>query len=87
METIKNSQEQNESRDALHPEWPAQYVVTNRETGTVIWCKTYAQATNMAVEAHGSITNTETCPRAVVEATLREARERMDCGAGADRGK
>ena len=25
METIKNSQEQNESLDRLHPEWPAQY--------------------------------------------------------------
>lgn len=73
-----NSQETNENLDRLHPEWPAQYVLTNEDTGTVVWFENY----DAAVRAHstygGTITNTETCPRHVIEATLRNARDNMD---------
>jgi len=77
MET-NNSQEQNEALGRLHPEYPAQYVLTNEYTGTVVWFENY----NAAVRAHsiygGTITNTETCPRHVIEATLRNARDKME---------
>lgn len=73
-----NSQETNENLDRLHPEWPAQYVLTNEDTGTVVWFENY----DAAVRAHstygGTITNTETCPRHVIETTLRNARDNMD---------
>ena len=32
-----NSQQTNENLDRLHPEWPAQYVLINEQTGTVVW--------------------------------------------------
>lgn len=73
-----NSQETNENLDRLHPEWPAQYVLVNEDTGTVVWFENY----DAAVRAHstygGTITNTETCPRHVIEATLLNARDNMD---------
>lgn len=74
----KNSQETNENLDRLHPEWPAQYVLINEQTGTVVWYENYQSAVNAHATYGGNIYNTETCPRHVIETTLRNARAHMD---------
>lgn len=84
METINNSQEQNEALDRLHPEYPAQYVLTNEDTGTVVWYESYQRAVTEHEVYGGIIINTDTCPKSAIQASLNAARKRMNNGTGTD---
>jgi len=77
METIKNSQEQNESLDRLHPEWPAQYVLVNTERGSVAWYESHDGAVRDQAQYGGSVINTKTADPEFVKRVLDNARKNM----------
>ena len=77
METIKNSQEQNESIDQLHPEWPSQYVLVNTEKGSVVWYDSHDGAVRDQSKYGGSIINTKTADPGFVKRVLDNARKNM----------
>lgn len=77
METINNSQEQNESLDQLHPEWPSQYVLVNTERGSVRWYESHDGAVRDQSLYGGSIINTRTADAEFVKRVLENARRNM----------
>lgn len=77
MEQISNSQEQNESLDRLHPEWPAQYLLVNSERGSVVWYESYDGAVRDYAFYGGSIINTRTADPEFVKRVLKNARRNM----------
>ena len=77
METINNSQEQNENLDQLHPEWPGQYVLVNAERGSVVWYDSYDGAVRDHAKYGGSIINTRTADAEYVKRVLENARKNM----------
>ena len=77
METIKNSQEQNESLDRLHPEYPGQYVLVNTERGSVAWYDSHDGAVRDQSKYGGSIINTATADAEFVKRVLDNARKNM----------
>lgn len=77
METIKNSQEQNESLDGLHPEWPSQYVLVNAERGSVAWYESHDGAVRDQAQYGGIIINTRTADAEFVKCVLDNARKNM----------
>lgn len=77
METIKNSQEQNENIDQLHPEWPAQYVLVNSERGSVVWYEGHDGAVRDQALYGGTIINTRTADAGFVKRVLDNARKNM----------
>lgn len=77
METINSSQEQNESLDQLHPEWPSQYVLVNTERGSVVWYDSYDSAVKNHATYGGSIINTKTADPEFVKRVLDNARKNM----------
>lgn len=77
METIKNSQEQNESLDHLHPEWPSQYVLVNAEKGSVVWYDSHDGAVRDQLQYGGSVINTKTADPEFVKCVLDNARKNM----------
>lgn len=77
METIKNSQEQNESLDRLHPEWPSQYVLVNAERGSVAWYESHDGAVRDQAQYGGIIINTRTADAEFVKCVLDNARKNM----------
>lgn len=81
----KNSQETNENLDRLHPEYPAQYVLINEETGTVVWYENYQRAVIEHELYGGNIINTENCPPSAIKASLAAARARMNNGSRSDK--
>ena len=76
METINNSQEQNEALDHLHPY--GQYVLVNTETGSVVWFEDYNDAVRNHSKYGGSIINTATADPEFVQRTLANARRKMN---------
>lgn len=76
METIKNSQEQNEQLDQLHPEY-GQYVLVNTEKGSVVWYESHDNAVQDQARYGGTIINTATADPAFVKRTLANARKNM----------
>ena len=76
MENIKNSQEQNEALDQLHPEY-GQYVIVNTERGIIQWYESHDAAVRDLVKTGGSIINTATADPAFVKRTLDAARKNM----------
>ena len=76
METIKNSQEQNEQLDQLHPEY-GQYVLVNTEKGSVVWYESHDNAVQDQARYGGTIINTATADPAFVKRTLADARKNM----------
>lgn len=79
-----NSQQTNENLDRLHPEWPAQYVLINEQTGTVVWYESYQQAVTDHKQYGGIIINTDNCPKSAIQASLKAARARMNNGTRTD---
>ena len=77
METINNSQEQNENIDQLHPEWPAQYVLVNTERGSVVWYESHDSAVRDRAQYGGTIINTRTADPEFVKRVLENARKNM----------
>lgn len=77
METIKNNQEQNESLDRLHQEWPAQYVLVNTEKGSVVWYDSHDGAVRDQGQYGGSVINTKTADPEFVKRVLENARKNM----------
>ena len=77
METISNSQEQNESLDHLHPEWPSQYVLVNAEKGSVVWYDSHDGAVRDQLQYGGSVINTKTADPEFVKCVLDNARKNM----------
>ena len=77
METIKNSQEQYESIDQLHPEWPEQYVLVNTDKGSVVWYDSHDGAVRDQAQYGGSIINTRTADPEFVKRVLDNARKNM----------
>ena len=77
METIKNSQEQNESNDQLHPEWPNQYVLVNAEKGSVVWYESHDGAVRDQAQYGGVIINTANADAEFVKRVLENARRNM----------
>ncbi len=75
METIKNSQEQNENHDALHPY--GQYVLVNTERGSVVWFEDYDDAVRNQSRYGGVIINTKTVDPEFLKLTLDNARRNM----------
>ena len=78
METINNSQEQNENLDRLHPEYPAQYVLINTERGSVVWFESYDSAIKAHAQYGGSIINTATTDPEFVKRVIDNARRNMN---------
>jgi len=76
METIKNSQEQNENLDQLHPEY-GKYVVVNVDRGIVQWHENYDTAVHTQSVTGGIILNTATADPQLVKRTLDAARKNM----------
>ena len=77
MEEIKNSQEQNENLDQLHPEYPAQYVLVNTEKGSIVWYESHDSAVRDQTKYGGSIINTRTADAEYVKRVLENARKNM----------
>ena len=77
METINNSQEQNENLDRLHPEYQAQYVLINTERGSVAWYESLDAAVRDCAKYGGSVLNTATADPAYVRRCLENARLNM----------
>lgn len=75
MET-KNSQEQNEALDRLHPEY-GQYVIINTDRGLIQWYESYDAAVRDLVKTGGSILNTYTADPKYVKRCLDAARKNM----------
>ena len=78
METIKNSQEQNENLDRLHPEYPGQYVLVNAEKGSIVWYESHDGAVRDQAKYGGIIINTATADPEFVKRVLDNARSNMD---------
>lgn len=76
METIKNSQEQNEALDRLHPEY-GQYVVVNTEKGLVQWYESHDSAVRDLPRLGGVILNTATTDPELVKRMIADARTNM----------
>jgi hypothetical protein len=76
MEDPKNSQEQNEALDQLHPEY-GQYVIVNTERGIIQWYESHDAAVRDLVKTGGSIINTATSDPDFVKRTLDAARKNM----------
>ena len=77
METINNSQEQNENLDQFHPEFPYQYVLVNVEKGSVTWYESHDGAVRDQAQYGGSIINTKTADPEFVKRVLENARRNM----------
>ena len=77
METIKNSQEQNENLDRLHSEYPSQYVLVNAEKGSVSWYESHDGAVRDQAQYGGIIINTKTADPEFVKRVLDNARRNM----------
>lgn len=77
METMNNSQEQNESLDRLHPEWPARYVLVNAERGSVVWYDSHDGAVRDQSMYGGVVINTATADAEYVKRVLDNARKNM----------
>ena len=77
METINNSQEQNENLDQLHPEYPYQYVLVNAEKGSVTWYESHDSAVRDQTQYGGTIINTKTADPEFVKRVLDNARRNM----------
>ena len=73
----KNSQEQNEALDRLHPEYPDQYLLVDVEKGSVLWYENHDSAVRDQALYGGSIINTATADPAFVKRTLANARKNM----------
>ena len=76
METINNSQEQNENLDRLHPD--GQYVLVNTERGSVVWFESYDSAIKAHAQYGGSIINTATADIEFVKRVIDNARRNMN---------
>lgn len=76
MEQPKNSQEQNEALDRLHPEY-GQYVLVNVEKGSVTWYESHDSAVRDQAQYGGSIINTRTADAEFVKRVLDNARKNM----------
>lgn len=76
MEQPKNSQEQNEALDRLHPEY-GQYVLVNAEKGSVTWYESHDSAVRDQAQYGGSIINTKTADAEFVKRVLDNARKNM----------
>ena len=76
MEDPKNSQEQNEALDQLHPEY-GQYVIVNTERGIIQWYESHDAAVRDLVKTGGCIINTATADPDFVKRTLDAARKNM----------
>lgn len=76
MEQPKNSQEQNEALDRLHPEY-GQYVLVNVEKGSVTWYESHDGAVRDQAQYGGSIINTRTADAEFVKRVLDNARKNM----------
>ena len=74
---IKNSQEQNENLDQLHPEYPSQYVLIIAEKGSVTWYENHDAAVRDQAKYGGSIINTATADPEFVKRVLDNARRNM----------
>ena len=72
----KNSQEQNEALDRLHPEY-GQYVIVNVECGIIQWYESHDAAVRDLIRTGGCIINTATADPAFVKRTLTNARKNM----------
>lgn len=72
----KNSQEQNEQLDRLHPEY-GQYVIVNTERGIIQWYEQHEAAVRDLVKTGGTIINTATADPEFVRRTLNDARKNM----------
>lgn len=77
MNLQHNSQEQNESIDQLHPEYPEKYVLVNSDNGSVQWCECYDTAVRLQSSYGGTIINTATADPDLVKLTLDNARRNM----------
>ena len=77
METIKNSQDQNENLDQLHPEYPSQYVLVNTVKGSVTWYESHDSAVRDQAQYGGTIINTATTDPEFVKRVLEVARRNM----------
>lgn len=77
METINNSQEQNESLDRVHSEWPGQYVLVNTEKGSVVWYDSHDGAVRDQAQYGGAVINTATADAEYVKRVLDNARKNM----------
>ena len=77
MEDPKNSQEQNEALDRLHPEYYGQYAIVNVERGIIQWYESHESAVRDLVHTGGIILNTATADPAFVKRTLDAARKNM----------
>lgn len=73
----KNSQEQNEQLDRLHPEYYGQYAIVNTERGIIQWYESHDAAVRDLVKTGGSIINTATADPDFVKRTLADARKNM----------
>lgn len=58
-------------------QYPAQYVVINIDTGTVIWCESYLSALDIQPAVGGSILNTASANPQLVQSLLASARANM----------
>jgi len=76
MKDPKNSQEQNEALDQLHPEY-GQYVIVNTERSIIRWYEQHDAAVRDLTLTGGSIINTATADPAFVKRTLDAARKNM----------
>jgi hypothetical protein len=72
----KNSQEQNEQLDRLHPEY-GQYVIVNTERGIIQWYESHDAAVRDLTRTGGSIINTATAPPDLIKKLLDDARKNM----------
>ena len=77
MKDPKNSQEQNEALDQLHPEYYGQYAIVNVERGIIQWYESHESAVRDIVKTGGSIINTATADPEFVKRTLADARKNM----------
>ena len=75
METIKNSQVQNENHDAIHPY--GQYVLVNTERGSVVWFEDYDDAVHNQSHYSGVVINTKTVDPEFLKLTLENTRRNM----------
>ena len=74
---IKNSQEQNESLDRLHPEYPSQYVLVNADKGSIVWYESHDGAVRNQAQYGGIVINTATADPEFVKRVLDNARRNM----------
>lgn len=58
-------------------QYPAQYVVINIDTGTVVWCESYQSALAFQTAAGGVVLNTASANPQLVQSLLASARANM----------